>query len=182
MNKQNDRNPLYRERLRRILNTEDVDRLDSNDIIDFAYDNLEAGQIDNARDLFLINLKTEGNSPDSLNGLAITLCEKGEVAQAMVVIKKAVELYPDDPVTVANMGSIASEAGDFAQAVYHYNRSLEIDPRSVDTHASLIELYMDTGDFGMALITCRTALDLVPGDESLQRLMEDIILEMAISG
>ena len=44
---------------------DDVSDIDSSEILNAAYDSLEAGDIDDARDLFLININMDGHSEDS---------------------------------------------------------------------------------------------------------------------
>ena len=172
---------VYTDKLKRILKKDDLADFDSNEILNAAYDKLDEAEYDAARDLFLISIKMDGYSADALNGLAIALCEKGETCNAMTVIKKAVELYPDDAVTLANTGTIFAENGIFAEAVGYYEKSLDADPGSPETYLGLIDLYMMFGNCAMAFLTCRRAAELLPDDEDINETMKQVLLEMAVS-
>jgi len=180
MIKKTEKNGTYTERLKRILD-DDVSDIDSSEILNAAYDSLEAGDIDDARDLFLININMDGHSEDSLNGLAIALCENGEPEKALVVIKKAVELYGDDAITLANMGTILAENGKFSESVEYYEKSISADPYSSETYLGLIDLYVMFGNPAMAFLSCRRAQEALPEDPDIKETMAQILIEIAAS-
>jgi tetratricopeptide (TPR) repeat protein len=71
--------------------------------------------------------------------------------------------------------------GDFEKAVYNYSKSLESEPDIDETHLNLITLYIEAGSLFMALITCKNYMQFNPESIEAQELMEDIILNLAIS-
>lgn len=61
--------------------------------------------------------------------LGDTWRERGEARVAITAYQRALEIAPDDPAVLANMGLAYAGAGDWVQAVATYRRSVGLDPR-----------------------------------------------------
>jgi tetratricopeptide (TPR) repeat protein len=119
--------------------------------------------------------------PDILNGLGITLCEMGRLHESRQVLKIAVDITPDDAITLANMAGVLWEMNDYEEAIHFYRKSLEADPEIEETHYNLINLYMETGSLFMAFIHCQDLINMNGESEEAREMMEDIILNLGIS-
>jgi tetratricopeptide (TPR) repeat protein len=150
-------------------------------LIDTGYEYVEMGDYDKALKLFSIGAMLNSADPDILNGLGITLCELGKYKQSKQVLERSVRLNPNDAVTMANLAGVCWEMGEPEQAIYYYNKSLEVNEDIEEIHFNLINLYIETGALFMAYISCINFMERFPQDEEAKELMEEIILNLAIS-
>jgi tetratricopeptide (TPR) repeat protein len=150
-------------------------------LIDTGYEYVEIGDYEKALRLFSIGAMLDNTDPDILNGLGITLCELGKFSKSRRILEHSIKLNPNDAVTLANLAGVCWEMGDPEQAIYHYSRSLEINPDIEEIHFNLINLYIECGALYMAYMACLTFMERFPEDEEAKELMEEIILNLAIS-
>ncbi|MBI2073092.1 MAG: tetratricopeptide repeat protein, partial [Gemmatimonadetes bacterium] len=69
--------------------------------------------------------------------LGDTWRERGEVRTAVTAYQRALEVAPDDPAVLANMGLAYAGAGNWAEAIATYRKSLSLDPRQPLTLVNL---------------------------------------------
>ncbi len=69
--------------------------------------------------------------------LGDTWRERGDVRTAVTAYQRALEIAPDDPAVLANMGLAFAGAGNWTEAVVTYRRSLRLDPRQPLTLVNL---------------------------------------------
>jgi tetratricopeptide (TPR) repeat protein len=150
-------------------------------LIDTGYEYVEMGDYENALKLFSIGVLLDNTDPDILNGLGITLCEMGNYKKSKEVLKRSCRLNPNDAVTLANLAGVCWEMGELEQSIYYYNKSLQINPIIEEIHYNLINLYIETGALYMAYISCLNFLEQFPGEEEASELLNEIILNLAIS-
>jgi tetratricopeptide (TPR) repeat protein len=150
-------------------------------LIDTGYEYVEMGDYDKALRLFSLGAMLNSADPDILNGLGITLCELGKYKKSKQVLERSIRLNPDDAVTTANLAGVCWEMGEPEQAIYYYNKSLEINRDIEEIHFNLINLYIESGALFMAHISCINFMERFPEDEEAKELMEEIILNLAIS-
>jgi tetratricopeptide (TPR) repeat protein len=150
-------------------------------LIDTGYEYVEMGEYDKALRLFSIGAMLDSSDPDILNGLGITLCEMGKFEKSKQVLERSIRLNPNDAVTLANLAGVCWEMGKPEQAIYHYNKSLEASQDIEEIHFNLINLYIETGALFMAYISCLNFIERFPDDGEARELMEEIILNLAIS-
>ncbi len=97
------------------------------------------------------------------------------VAEARVILNKAMAVLPDDPRSHFYMGKIESDSGNIDKAIAHYMKTLEIvevDPGYLemelpeghfyDSHLKLGDLYRKKGDMDKAADSYRRGLELNP--------------------
>ena len=97
------------------------------------------------------------------------------VAEARLIMEKAMAVLPDDPRSHFFMGKIEADSGNPEKAIEHYNRTLEIvevDPGYLemelpdghfnDTYLKLGDLYRKQNDLTNAAKNYRRALELNP--------------------
>ncbi len=76
--------------------------------------------------------------------------EAEDWTQAIYVLKRTADLYPDSADTHNFLGYAYRKAGDLDAAFQHYQRALEIDPMHKHAHEYLGEAYLMTNDLAGA--------------------------------
>ncbi|MBN1495299.1 MAG: tetratricopeptide repeat protein [Spirochaetes bacterium] len=150
-------------------------------LVDTGYEYIEMGEYEKALRLFSIGAMLDSSDPDILNGLGIALCELGKFKKSRQVLERSIRFNPDDAVTLANLAGVCWEMGDPEQAIYYYSKSLEVTRDIEEIHFNLINLYIETGALFMAYISCLDFVERFPEDGEAKELMEEIILNLAIS-
>ncbi len=165
------------------LGFEELTELTSNPtlLIDTGYEYVELGKFEEAFNLFSMGASMDNTDPDILNGLGITLCELGKLEESRQILMRAARYNPDDPVTFANLAGVCWEFGEYEPAVYYYNKSLELNNEIEEIHFNLINLYIETGSLYMAFIACLNFQEIFPDNDEAEELLQDIILNMALS-
>jgi len=57
------------------------------------------------------------------------LAQRGLFAEAVAPLQRAVDLGPDQPSSLAQLGWVCQQRGDFAAAIENYRRALALDPQ-----------------------------------------------------
>lgn len=173
----------YKDKIKRILTSEELHEFynDGSSLVDLGYDYVEIGDYKRAFKLFSLEARLNGSDPDVLNGMGISLCELGKFRASRLVLEKAVELYPDDAITLANLAGVYWEEYEFEKAIYYYTRSINIDRSILESHFNLTNLYYEQGDLFMAYITCMNAHKQYPDNEQVNDLLNDIILNLGLT-
>jgi tetratricopeptide (TPR) repeat protein len=173
----------YKEKVKRILTSEELSEFykDTSSLIDFGYEYVELGDYKRAFKLFSLGARLNGSDPDILNGLGISLCEMGKFRASRLILERALDLYPDDSITLANLAGVCWEEYDMDMAIHYYTRSLEIEPAILETHFNLVNVYYEKGDLFMAYISCINLLKLFPDNDQAIELRDDILLNLGLS-
>lgn len=156
-------------------------RNNQNLLIDKGYDLIEKGEYYQAFTLFSIGTVFNREDPEILKGLGIALFEMGDLGKSKVILERACRLNPNDPITLANLAGVCWEMGNYDNAIHNYCKSLEIDSEIEETYFNLINLYIEAGHFYMAFITCNNFMKLYPENDEIRDLMNDILINLAIS-
>lgn len=88
----------------------------------------------------------------------------GDPAGAIAAYRKALEILPDDPRVLANLGLAYAAAGDLTGAVQSLRRSLERDPAQPVTLVNLGNALEAQGDPAGAAAAYQRALTIAPGE------------------
>ena len=165
------------------MTADDIEELKFNTeyLLDKGYACIDSGEYKDALDVFLADIKLNGESPDAVNGLGIALSEMGRYAAALDVLKKGVEFYHDDAITLANLASVYWETGNFELAVYYYQKSIECDNTIVDSYLNLINVYYEHGDLALAYTTALDTAQKFKDHPLALEIRDDILLDLAIS-
>ncbi len=179
----NEKNLIFNEKLPALLNHDELEivRSDYNTLLDFGFEYIELDDYTRAFDLFMINLKINGYSADALNGIAISLLELNNPHAAQQTLEKAVELYPDDSITLANIAGIYWELNNYEKAIYFYNKSLKINEEIIDTHFNLINLHYENNNLFMAYLCSLNLIEVFPKDKQARQLANEILIDIAIA-
>jgi len=123
------------------------------------------------RDLRRI-IEDEPNNADALNALGYTLADRTtRYEEAYELIKRALELKPDNHYIVDSMGWVLYRMGRHREALEHLRRALKLqyDP---EIAAHLGEVLWVTGDREGARQVWDQALENTPEDEHLREVIE----------
>ncbi|MFW5807621.1 MAG: hypothetical protein ACOCWH_01060 [Spirochaetota bacterium] len=151
-----------------------------NIILQHAYENMEIGLHQESAKLFYLYLSENDPSPEPLNGLAVCMYEMELYDKSMDIINYTLDLFPDDPVSISNKGSLCWQLGDYEQAIYYYTSSITIDPGLIDSRINLINLYRENGDILIAYSQSLKLQSDYPENEEVTDLSNDILLDIAL--
>jgi Tfp pilus assembly protein PilF len=123
------------------------------------------------RDLRLV-LKLDPKNAHALNALGYTLADRTDRHQeALMLIKQALELRPNDPFILDSMGWVHYRLGNRADAVRFLRRALEIRA-DAEISAHLGEVLWTSGKQRQAARVWQRALKKDPGNEVLQNAIK----------
>lgn len=122
-----------------------------------------SGQWDRAEADFLQALEFEPNQPLVLNYLGYSWIEQGKhLERALDMIRKAIELRPDDGYIVDSLGWAHYRLGNFEEAVEHLERAAELRPGDPVINDHLGDAYWVVGREREARFQWQAALSLDP--------------------
>jgi tetratricopeptide (TPR) repeat protein len=88
--------------------------------------------------------------------------QTGQNADALIAMKKAAELAPDDIESHNNLGNLLRESGFFAEALTSFRRVIEINSDNTDAHCNLGVTLRQLGHLNEAEASYRRALQINP--------------------
>jgi tetratricopeptide (TPR) repeat protein len=100
---------------------------------------------------------------------AIALAEQGSTSEAIVLLKRLLTRYPDEPSILYNLGHVQRKHGHFSEAEHNYRAALTRAPDDVDIRLSLGSLLHSNLRFAEAEDCYRTCVIQVP-DSAAPRL------------
>jgi Flp pilus assembly protein TadD len=90
------------------------------------------------------------------------LLEAGKLAEAELVLDRAAELAPSDPVILTLDGRVKGRLGENASALALLKRVVQLTPQSAQAHVDLAIALADSGDLNGALAETATAISIAP--------------------
>ena len=117
-------------------------------------------------------ISREPDNADALNALGYTLADRTERYQeAYALIKRAIELKPDDHYIVDSLGWVLHRMGRHQEALVQLRRAMSINP-DPEIAAHLGEVLWVLGNKVEARAVWSTALESAPDDERLLDVIE----------
>ena len=114
----------------------------------------------------------EPDNADALNALGYTLADRTDrLEEAYALIKRAIELKPDDHYIVDSLGWVLHRMGRHREALVQLRRAMSINP-DPEIAAHLGEVLWVLGNKGEARAVWSTALEAAPDDEHLLDVIE----------
>src|SRR5271154_592019 len=92
--------------------------------LDEAMSQHQAGRLDQARKLYLRELKFDPDNVDALHYLGTLLYQQGDPSQAMDLIKKAPAINPAIAEAYSNLGAVLAALGKTDEAVTAHRRAI----------------------------------------------------------
>ncbi len=117
-----------------------------------AYDDHKNGKLNDAADGYQTVLSAEPSHPSALHLLGLIEYDREDIDAALPLIKKSIELVPNDLQWQLNYGDILSQTGDYKSAITAYRKSLAIDSESRVAKAALAELYYKSEKYDDSLM------------------------------
>ena len=132
-------------------------------------------QWDTAEKQFRRALELSPDEPMVLNYLGYSLIEKKlNLTEAMDMVKKAVELRPNDGYIIDSLGWAYYQIGDYEQAVNHIERAVELLPADPIIAEHLGDVYWRVGRKLEAKFQWQHAKDNEPEPPDLKRIEDKI--------
>jgi protein O-mannosyl-transferase len=117
-------------------------------------------------DTFTLISKTSRQSPDSpyvVATLSNLYLGRGELSQALVYARRAVQLSPRDPFIHNGLANVLAALGRTGQAIEEMHTALQLDPANAFVHNNLSAMLLALGRDDQALAEVRKAIRLQPG-------------------
>ena len=96
------------------------------------------------------------------NNLGTVLASKGQVDEAIVQFRKALEIQQDNADAHDNLGNVLLQKGSVDEAIIHYQKALEIKPDSADACCALGNALSQRGRLDEAMEQFQKAIHLQP--------------------
>jgi tetratricopeptide (TPR) repeat protein len=123
--------------------------------------------------LWLSAVNRRARIPEIHNCLGLIWAKQGKTEEAIAAFRKSLELGPNDPWTLMNLGSAQAEAGELAGAITSWNHALKIPyrDRSIDlrVHRLLGDAYLEQGDPVRSALHYRFSIRLDPWHPEVRR-------------
>lgn len=138
----------------------------------------EAGRVEEALEHF-VELSRRDPSVTSFLDLGLTYGSNSRLSEADAAYGKLLEIAPEHPVGLHNLGNIAQKRGDVERAVELYQRALRVNPRYLLAYYHLAEALRQNGNFRPAYVTYEKVLELEPGNPKELNAYFDALYRMA---
>jgi tetratricopeptide (TPR) repeat protein len=133
---------------------------------------LDAGRMDEARDLIERILEEDPQSVPALTHQAVLRRRLGDPAGALESLDRALKLNPRHAKSWSNRAAALVQLGRFGEAVESAQRALEIDPALQGAFLALAAALMAGGRRNEARSCLEDGLRRIPGSPLLQRAIE----------
>lgn len=121
-------------------------------------------------------LEMQPAHPDALHLLGVALFMKGERAESLALIEKAIAARPDDPAFYNSLGNMLREQGRYSAAYERYQKALEIDPNFASALGNLGDVLKKTGRYAEAAECFRKILKSHPDYGTAHRTLGTCLL------
>ncbi len=116
----------------------------------------------NSERLWRHALALDERSSFAHNNLGLALAERGEFAEAINHIRRAVEIDPKFVEAHTNLGNFLAQRGSPEEAISHLRQALAIDPAFANAHNTLGNILADRGEPDRAIEHFRKVLQTNP--------------------
>jgi tetratricopeptide (TPR) repeat protein len=129
-------------------------------IFDRAMRHHNAGELDQALELYRKILRVEPDHPVVLNLAGVAAFQTGDATAAVEYLSKAVAAGPDHADAHYNYANVLSQLGRLQDSVERYRAALRLEPQHIDAHNNLAAVLRDLGRPDEALAHYRSLLAL----------------------
>jgi len=121
-----------------------------------------ANRLADAEVLYRKILQASPNHAYALHNLGAIACQSKQYAAAMPLVKRAIELNPNDAGFYNTLCVALFACGREMESYDACKKALQLDPNLADTHANLGICYADQGDLGASIAAFEKAIKLDP--------------------
>jgi tetratricopeptide (TPR) repeat protein len=139
-----------------------LNKIDLDQILDEALACHQAGQFDDAEARYRSVLRHNPNEPDGLNLLGALLQERGQLAESIALLTRALEIDADFPEALTNLARAQRATDASGAAIESARRAITLDPELAEAHLQLGRALLDQGDNPAAVASLRRAASLAP--------------------
>ena len=107
-------------------------------------------------------LALSDDDPVNHSNLAIALHQDGQMAEAILSLRRVTELDPSDADAHYNLGVLLKEAGRFKEAIESYRKALNLNPEVAEAFNNLGILLCEQGRLGEGIDAYKMALSVKP--------------------
>jgi tetratricopeptide (TPR) repeat protein len=115
----------------------------------------------------------------SLLDLGLFYGSASRLGEAEAAYARLLEIAPEHPVGLHNLGNIATKRGDHEAAVTYYRRALAAKPDYLRAQYNLGDALRATGQYVEAFHSYEAVLEMNPGDAAELALFDDALYRMA---
>ncbi|WP_321886554.1 O-linked N-acetylglucosamine transferase, SPINDLY family protein [Paraburkholderia bannensis] len=115
-------------------------------------------------------------APNYLVTFAMT-CDAGERHRAIHALQRALELEPNSPIALNNLGHLYGEAGDCAAASRCFERALALVPTHAAIHFNYGTMLSQAGELARAEAVLRRTLELAPAHANAWNNLGQVLLK-----
>lgn len=119
--------------------------LDAAELSRQAYKALEAGESQDAKELYDKLIESEGPDPTSLINRGVAKADIGEYEDAIDDYNEAIELNPEYAQAYNNRGYANQMLGEYGDAIDDYSSAIELNPENLRALQNRIEVYIELG-------------------------------------
>ena len=132
------------------------------DSIDAALKHHQAGNLDQAEQVYRKILRVDPKHADALHLLGVIGHQRGQGEQAVALIGQAIAVRGSNSLYHSNLGAAHQSLGRHREAIVSFRRAIELNPRYADAQFNLGVAYEALGDTGSAELAYEQTLRLVP--------------------
>ncbi len=122
----------------------------------------QQNQFDKAKTFYESILSNFPNHGPTHHFLGLAHAQTGNILKAIVHLKKAVELTPDNPVFANNLGEALRRNGDFEKAIKYYKQAISIAPNFSQSYYNLGVAFRDIGETAQSIEQYKKAIQANP--------------------
>ncbi len=141
----------------------------------------QAGQVQQAAELYERVLAQEPDNPDALHLLGVTHHQRGAHSEAAVLIERAIAREPAVADYHNNLGEAYSALTRPPEAIASYRRAIELEPGRADAHYNLGRALVRVGELPAAEQSLRDALRRMPNFSDTHRQLGTVLAALGRS-
>lgn len=122
---------------------------------------MDQGKMDAAIEQYRISLALRMD-PETCHNLGNALLETGKPEEAVVYLKKALQLNPDDPIALSDFGNLYLQKGQIDLAIQYLQKALQIEPDLPIPSYNLGNAYAEEQRLDLAVRYWEKAIELQP--------------------
>ncbi|MCP5081654.1 MAG: tetratricopeptide repeat protein [Alphaproteobacteria bacterium] len=146
-------------------------------ILDQARAFADGGDVNAALIAYKKVLETESNNPDLLEEVGFLEVQAGHFAEAIGLMKLALDFRPNDPTSHLNLAEAYNLSGSAEPAREHYQRVIQLNPKDADAYFGLARLCIESKQWEMANTHLKSALEHAPNDIEILHLNASTLVQ-----